>query len=98
MDIRKDAPTFGKWVGVELTAENRKQLFIPIGFAHGFGVLADEAEFQYKCSAYYVKETDVGITWNDPDIGVEWPVSEPIISERDKNNISLAQYKEQIGK
>lgn len=99
VDIRPDSPTFGKWIGTELSAENKRQVYIPIGCAHGFCVLSDEAEFQYKVTAYYHKETDVGIAWNDPDLGVEWPLDgEAIISERDKNNISFAQYKEQVGK
>ena len=73
VDIRRSSPTFGRWVGAELTAENHHQLWIPPGFAHGFVVLSDTADFVYKTTAYYAPETDRGILWNDPDIGIEWP-------------------------
>jgi len=73
VDIRQDSTTFGKWVGVELTAENHKQLWIPPGFAHGFVVLSDTADFLYKTTAYYAPQSDRGILWNDPQIGVQWP-------------------------
>ena len=87
VDIRKGSPTFGKWVGIELSEENKKALYIPPGFAHGFYVLTDIAEFTYKCSAFYAPEADRGIFWNDPAIGIEWPidVSEIITSEKDQN-------------
>ena len=98
VDIRTDSKTFGKWFGVKLTAENKKMIFIPVGFAHGFCALSKEAEVQYKCSAYYNKETDVGIMWNDSEINVKWPVKLPIISDRDKNNISFKDYKQKLGR
>ena len=84
VDIRKDSPTFGQWSGVRLSSENHRQLYIPVGFAHGFCVLSDSAEFLYKCSAYYAPSGERGIFWNDPDIGIEWPIIEPILSEKDK--------------
>ncbi len=87
VDIRKGSATYGKWYGVELTAENKKQFYIPEGFAHGFLVLSDEAEFCYKCTDFYHPEDESGIIWNDPDIGIEWPmagIDELIISEKDK--------------
>lgn len=93
VDIRKDSPTFGEWVGVDLSEENKKQLFVPIGFAHGFCALEDTNDFEYKCSSYYNPKTEIGIAWNDPDIGVEWPIENPILSERDKNNQSFQEYK-----
>ena len=73
VDIRKSSPTFGKWVGVNLSAENKRQLWIPEGFAHGFLVLSEVAEFVYKTTNYYNRESDRGIIWNDPDIGIVWP-------------------------
>ena len=84
VDIRKGSPTYGKWVGEILSAENRKQLFIPRGFAHGFLVLSDSAEFVYKCDDYYSAEDEGGIIWNDPAIGINWPLEgEPVLSDKD---------------
>lgn len=87
VDIREGSPTFGKWYGVVLSAENKKQFYIPEGFAHGFLVLSDEAEFVYKCTDFYHPEDEGGIIWNDPQIGIEWPlegIGEPILSEKDR--------------
>ena len=89
VDIRKNSPTFGKWQGFILSDSNHLQLYIPVGFAHGFCVLSDTAEFLYKVSEYYSAEKEKGIIWNDPDIGIDWPISDPILSEKDKNNPSL---------
>lgn len=85
VDIRKDSPTFGQYISVELTAENKRQLFVPKGFAHGFIVLSDEAVFSYKCDNFYNKESEGGIIFNDPDLNINWrlPESEFIISEKD---------------
>ena len=87
VDIRKSSPTFGKWVGAHLSAENKRQLWIPEGFAHGFFTLSDHAEFLYKTTNYYSPDCDRGILWNDKDIGIEWPeLNTPILlSEKDKN-------------
>ena len=85
VDIRRSSPTFGQWVGAELTAENHHQLWIPPGFAHGFVVLSDTADFVYKTTAYYAPETDRGILWNDPDIGIEWPQLDIPFSLSDKD-------------
>lgn len=86
VDLRKNSPTFKQWVGVELSAENKKQLLIPRGFGHGFVTLTDDVEFLYKADNYYAPEADAGIRWNDPEIGVEWGVENPILSEKDKKN------------
>ena len=85
VDIRNGSPTFGQWVGVYLSAENKRQLWVPEGFAHGFYVTSDEAEFVYKCTDYYNPKAEHSIVWNDSDIGIEWPLSEaPLLSEKDK--------------
>ena len=86
VDLRHKSPTYKQWVAVELSAENFKQLLIPRGFGHGFVTLTDEVEFLYKADNYYAPEADGGIRWNDPDIGVEWGVENPILSEKDKKN------------
>ena len=92
IDIRPDSPTLGKWHAVELTEENRKMFLIPAGFAHGYAVLTDEAETLYKCSSVYDQELESEILWNDPEIGIEWPVADPILSERDLNAQTLKEY------
>ena len=84
VDVRRGSPTFGKWEGHELTEDNKRQLWVPPGFAHGFCVLSDIADFLYKCSDYYHPESEHTLLWNDPDVGIEWPVEEPILSEKDK--------------
>jgi dTDP-4-dehydrorhamnose 3,5-epimerase len=89
VDLRKASKTYGKWIGVRLSAENKKQFFIPKGFAHGFVVLSDEAEFVYKCTDFYKGDDEGGILWNDPDIGIEWPIEDIgeeniLLSEKDK--------------
>lgn len=94
VDLRKNSPTFKQWVGVELSAENKKQLLIPRGFGHGFVTLTDDVEFLYKADNYYAPEADAGIRWNDPDIGVEWGLENPILSEKDKKNPFLKDCKE----
>lgn len=86
VDLRRNSPTFKQWVGVELSEENKKQLLIPRGFGHGFVTLTDDVEFLYKADNYYAPETDTGIRWNDPEIGVEWGIENPILSDKDKNN------------
>ena len=85
VDLRKGSPTYGKWVGAILSAENKKMFLIPRGFAHGFLVLSDTAEFVYKCDEVYHPEDEGGIMWNDPDVGISWPLEgEPSLSEKDK--------------
>jgi len=86
VDIREGSPTFGKWYGVELSGENRKQFWIPAGFAHGFVALEDDTIFAYKCTDVYAKECEGGIRWDDPDLAIDWPISEDevIVSEKDR--------------
>jgi dTDP-4-dehydrorhamnose 3,5-epimerase len=96
VDIRKGSPTFGEWFGVILSAENKKEFFIPKGFAHGFVVLSEVAEFFYKCSDYYHPNDEGGIKWDDPDIGIEWPIPEDmelLLSEKDKNWAGIKDLK-----
>lgn len=84
-DIRRGSSTYGKWFGIELSAENKKQLFIPKGFAHGFITLTNDVEVQYKVDEYYSPEHDRGIIWNDPEIGIDWPVDiNPVLSDKDR--------------
>jgi len=85
VDIRRGSPTFGRWEAVVLSAENRKQFWIPEGFAHGFAVLSERALFSYLCTDVYVKEADAAIRWNDADIAVDWPISAPTLSAKDEN-------------
>ena len=83
VDIRKGSPSFGKWISVILSHENKRQLFVPAGFAHGFCVLSDYAYVLYKCSDYYSPQSEGGILWSDPDLGIKWPISNPLLSEKD---------------
>ena len=98
VDLRKGSKTFGKWYGVVLSAENKKQFFIPKNFAHGFVVLSDTAEFAYKCTDFYHPNDEGGLMWNDPEIGVEWPMPEGmtekdlILSDKDKVHPSFSEY------
>jgi dTDP-4-dehydrorhamnose 3,5-epimerase len=85
LDIRRDSPTFGKWIGQYLSDENKHQLFIPEGFAHGFCVLSETALFHYKCSGFYAPACEGGILWSDPDLAIDWLVDSPIVSDKDEN-------------
>lgn len=88
VDIRRSSPTFGKWTGKYLTAENKKQMWVPPGFAHGFVVLSDTAEFLYKTSDYYAPEYERCIKWNDPDLNIQWPIAgPPLVSEKDEQGV-----------
>lgn len=94
VDLRKDSTTYGNWEGVLLSAENKRQFYIPEGFAHGFLVLSDEAVFNYKCTDFYSPEYDGGLLWNDPDVGIEWPlegIEEILLSEKDKKQKTLKE-------
>lgn len=95
VDLRKESETYGKWTGVRLSSENKRMLYIPENFAHGFLVLSDEATFTYKCTNLYRPEFDSGIIWNDKDINIQWPleeIEEVLLSEKDKNQQTLAEY------
>ncbi|WP_213712493.1 dTDP-4-dehydrorhamnose 3,5-epimerase [Cedecea lapagei] len=89
VDIRPESETYGCWVGVELSAENKKQLWIPPGLAHGFCVLTDTADFEYKCTDYYYPEHEGCLLWNDKDVAIEWPVVNPKLSDKDKKGLTL---------
>lgn len=94
VDLRKDSPTFGKYVAVELSDENHRQVFIPKGFAHGFSVLSEEAVFQYKCDEYYAPESEAAIAWDDQDLNIDWkvPAEDVVLSAKDINHPSLKDY------
>jgi len=92
VDIRKGSPTLGKWVGVLASAENRRQVWAPAGFARGFCVLSDVAEIQYKCTGIYNNKGESGIRWDDPEIGIKWPIQDGLLSEKDRTAQTLAQW------
>lgn len=94
VDLRVSSPTFGKWVAEELSADNMRQMLVPAGFGHGFLTLSDVAEVQYKCDTYYAPTTEGAVRWDDPQIGIVWGISEPILSNKDRNAPSLAEYLE----
>jgi dTDP-4-dehydrorhamnose 3,5-epimerase len=96
VDVRPASPTFGRWHGEEIDAEAHEQLYVPIGFAHGFAVLSDTAEVQYKVSSPYDGATECAIRWNDPEIGVAWPLDEPILSARDQTSESFADFRARL--
>lgn len=83
VDVRVGSPAFGRWVGVTISGDNHRQVYIPPGFAHGFCVLSEEALFAYKCTETYDREAELGVLWNDPALGIEWPVTDPLLSEKD---------------
>jgi dTDP-4-dehydrorhamnose 3,5-epimerase len=84
VDVRHGSPTFGRWVGFSLSSENKRQLWIPPGFAHGFCVTSEQALFAYKCTDGYHPETELGVSWDDPDIGIAWPITDPLLSDKDR--------------
>jgi dTDP-4-dehydrorhamnose 3,5-epimerase len=92
VDIRHGSPTFGKWYGQELSDENFLQMYIPAGFAHGFCVVSERADIQYKVNTFYSPPDERGLQWNDPDIAIEWPVADPLVSERDRVQPTLREY------
>jgi len=96
VDIRRGSPTFGRWTGVDLTAENKRQFFIPGGFAHGFCVTSDGAEVEYKCTDVYVPDDQHGVLWNDPSIAVSWPVQNPVLSDQDRNFARLTAERDDL--
>ncbi len=90
VDIDPGSPTFGQWAGALLTDANQHQMWIPAGYAHGYLVVSDVADFEYKCTDYYYPGDEIGVIWNDPDIGIEWPMDQPILSEKDRLLPTLA--------
>ena len=96
VDIRKNSPTFGEWTGEYLSSENRRQIFIPEGFAHGFCVVSEEADVIYKCTDFYTPGDDYGIHWADPEIKIPWPLNEVVLSEKDERNPCLSAVAEDL--
>ena len=92
VDIRKGSPTLGKWVGIEASAENRRQVWAPAGFARGFCALAEGTEIQYKCTGIYNNKAESAIRWNDPAIGIQWPLTDVTVSDKDRNSATLEQW------
>lgn len=90
VDLRDGSPTFGKWVGEVLSSGNRRQLYVPVGFAHGFQVLSDEAVFSYKCTDYYRPEAECTVAWNDPSLGITWPIDPPTLSDKDQRGVPVS--------
>jgi len=89
VDLRRSSPTFGRWHGLNLSAQNRMQFYIPPGFAHGFAVLSETAVFTYKCTDFYSPRDELTLSWDDPDVGVKWPFNDPVLSEKDKRGMRL---------
>ncbi|GLR76437.1 MULTISPECIES: dTDP-4-dehydrorhamnose 3,5-epimerase [Vibrionaceae] len=96
VDLRSDSETFGQWEAVILSGENKRQFWVPPGFAHGFCVLSESADFQYKCTDYYDPNDESGLLWNDPEIGIEWPIKKPLLSDKDSVQPLLSDIKEKI--
>ena len=96
VDVRRGSPTFGRWVAVEVSAENFRQCYVPPGFAHGFCVVSPVAMVEYKCSAFYDPASEIGIAWNDPALAISWPVSAPVVSDRDRRSLTLAELSDSL--
>jgi dTDP-4-dehydrorhamnose 3,5-epimerase len=96
VDLRRESPTYGQWEAHRLDDVKHRQLFVPVGFGHGFAVLSAEADVAYQVSSYYDPATEAGIAWNDPEVGVDWQVGEPLLSERDKNAPTLAEIADDL--
>jgi len=95
VDLRRSSPTFARWYAVTLSADNKRQLYIPPGFAHGFAVVSETALFAYKCTAFYAPEHETTLLWNDPDLAIPWPVEEPVLSEKDRQGLRLRDLPEE---
>ncbi len=91
VDIRPQSPTFGQWEAVILSEENKRQFWVPPGFAHGFQVLSDFADFEYKCTDYYAPEDEASLAWNDSQLGIDWPIQQPLLSAKDAKAVTLAE-------
>jgi dTDP-4-dehydrorhamnose 3,5-epimerase len=96
VDVRVGSPAFGRWVGCELSAENFRQLYVPPGCLHGFVVLTDTAQFEYKCTALYDPSAEISVRWDDPEIAIEWPVGKPLLSDKDRDAPLLADVRERL--
>ena len=96
VDIRQASPSFGRWVGINLSEENHLQLYIPEGFAHGFCVLSKEVDIIYKCTQFYNPKDEYGISWDDPDIAIDWPINNPILSKKDTNHPYLSKQSKDL--
>jgi dTDP-4-dehydrorhamnose 3,5-epimerase len=98
IDVRRSSPTLGQWIAEVLSADNFKQLYVPPGCAHGFCVLSERAQVQYKCTALYDPADEIGIAWNDPALAIRWPVADPLLSDRDRRHGSLKTVLEELEK
>jgi len=96
VDVRRGSPSYGRWVGVHLSADSFRQVYVPPGFAHGFCVLSETAQFEYKCTDFYDPADEIGIAWNDPAIAIDWPVRDPILSARDQAHRTLAELQDRL--
>ncbi len=96
VDVRRGSPTFGRWVGAILTAENFKQMYVPPGFAHGFAVVSPIAQVEYKCTDLYDPASEIGVAWNDPALGITWPIAQPLLSMRDARHPTLAEQTDKL--
>jgi dTDP-4-dehydrorhamnose 3,5-epimerase len=96
VDVRRGSPAFGRWFGIVLSAENFKQCYVPPGFAHGFCVLSPMAQVSYKCTDFYDPAGELGIAWDDPALAIDWPIAEPLLSERDRHNPTLAAQSDRL--
>jgi dTDP-4-dehydrorhamnose 3,5-epimerase len=96
VDVRRGSPTFARWCGVVLTGENYRQLYIPPGFAHGFCVLSESVDLAYKCTDFYAPEDEITVAWNDPEVGIEWPVQDPVLSAKDASAPRLRELLERL--
>lgn len=96
VDVRRGSPTFGRWVGLTLSADSFRQCYIPVGFAHGFGVTSAVAQVEYKCTGIYDPSAEIGIAWDDPSLAIRWPVRDPILSERDKHLPTLEAVRDAL--
>jgi dTDP-4-dehydrorhamnose 3,5-epimerase len=94
VDLRTESRTLGKWFGIELTADNKKLVYVPVGFAHGFVTLSEAAEIQYKQTGFYTPAAEGSLRWDDGELGIEWPISKPILSNRDQTAMSFAEYRQ----
>ena len=96
VDVRRGSPTFGRWAGVRLSSDNLRQCYVPPGFAHGFAVVSDVADVEYKCTELYDPESEIGIAWDDPALAIAWPVDRPVLSERDRHHRPLAELVDRL--